>query len=218
MIQALSLALGGLNASRDRVDVAASNLSNLSTPGFQAARFVQGASASGVPFSGTVPDTSAGPVRQTGVSTDLALSGSGSFRIDQGNGTVTTTRDGNFLQDAQGYLRSADGGYVLGQSGRIQAPAGSSLSVGRDGAVTATAADGSTTSAGTLSLAAGPDGASSGTPGANGLGTVVSGALEDSNTDVVGSMVDLIVGSNSFAANAKVIHVTDEMLKKTYQL
>jgi flagellar basal body rod protein FlgG len=218
MIQALSTALGGLNSSSALVDVAANNVANLGTSGFQASRLVQGPSASGGSFLGTVPNSSSGPIRQTGVSTDLALSGPGYFRIDEGNGNVATTRDGSFVQDAQGYLRSADGGYVLGQSGRIQAPAGSSLSVGRDGTVTATAANGATTQVDTLSLASAPGGPASGTPGTNGLGSVVSGALEGSNTDLVGSMVDMIVGKNSFEANAKVIHVTDEMMKKAYQL
>lgn len=218
MIQALSTALGGLDSSLARVDVAANNVANLATPGFQSSRLVQGPSASGIPFLGTAPDASPGPLEQTGVSTDLALSGPGYFRIDRGDGAVATTRNGAFLQDAQGYLRSADGGYVLGQSGRIQAPAGSSLSVGRDGTVTATAANGSSTRVDTLSLASSPDGAAFGAPGVNGLGAVVPGALEGSNTDLVGSMVDLIVGKNSFEANAKVIHVTDEMMKKAYQL
>ncbi|HTQ99245.1 MAG TPA: flagellar hook protein FlgE [Candidatus Acidoferrum sp.] len=46
-------------------------------------------------------------------------------------------------------------------------------------------------------------------PGSAGLGTVKSGALEDSNVDVTQQLVDMIVAQRNFQANAKVIQTED---------
>lgn len=46
-------------------------------------------------------------------------------------------------------------------------------------------------------------------PGSAGLGTVKSGAVEDSNVDVTQQLVDMIVAQRNFQANAKVIQTED---------
>lgn len=46
-------------------------------------------------------------------------------------------------------------------------------------------------------------------PGSAGLGSVQSGALEDSNVDVTQQLVDMIVAQRNFQANAKVIQTED---------
>lgn len=46
-------------------------------------------------------------------------------------------------------------------------------------------------------------------PGSAGLGTVQSGALEDSNVEVTQQLVDMIVAQRNFQANAKVIQTED---------
>jgi len=46
-------------------------------------------------------------------------------------------------------------------------------------------------------------------PGSAGLGTVKSGALEDSNVEVTQQLVDMIVAQRNFQANAKVIQTED---------
>jgi len=48
-----------------------------------------------------------------------------------------------------------------------------------------------------------------GGPGTAGLGTVQSGALEDSNVEVTQQLVDMIVAQRNFQANAKVIQAED---------
>jgi len=50
-----------------------------------------------------------------------------------------------------------------------------------------------------------------GNPGAGGLGTIISGAIETSNVDLTTEMVDQIVVRNAFKANANVIKAVDEM-------
>jgi flagellar hook protein FlgE len=51
-----------------------------------------------------------------------------------------------------------------------------------------------------------------GAPGANGNGTLLSGALELSNADVGRNLVDLIVASTNYRGNARVIDAVQELL------
>ncbi len=216
MIAGITSALSGLQANQLAFDASANNLANLSTPGYQALRVNQNAVGDGGVSASLSTDTAtSAPLEQTGNSTDLAIAGQGSFQIQDSTGNITTTRNGSFLQDAQGYLRTADGGYVLGTSGPLQAPTGSTLSVASNGAVTAQSPGGGSTSLGTLSLI---NNGTVGTPATNGLGTIVSGAVELSNVDPVTEAVNSIVARAGYVANLKSIEVSNEMLKKTYQM
>ncbi len=47
-----------------------------------------------------------------------------------------------------------------------------------------------------------------GRPGENGIGTVVAGSLELSNTDIGGDLVDLVLASTQYRSNARVITAT----------
>ena len=216
MIAGITSALSGLQANQLAFDASANNLANLATPGYQALRVNQNAVGDGGVSASLSTDTAtSAPLEQTGNSTDLAIAGQGSFQIQDSTGNITTTRNGSFLQDAQGYLRTADGGYVLGTSGPLQAPAGSTFSVAANGAVTAQSPGGGSTSLGTLSLI---NNGTVGTPATNGLGTIVSGAVELSNVDPVTEAVNSIVARAGYVANLKSIEVSNEMLKKTYQM
>ncbi len=50
-----------------------------------------------------------------------------------------------------------------------------------------------------------------GRPGENGIGSVVSGALELSNTDIGGDLVDLVLASTQYRSNARVITATQQL-------
>ncbi len=50
-----------------------------------------------------------------------------------------------------------------------------------------------------------------GGPGENGIGTVAAGALELSNTDVGGDLVDLVLASTMYRSNARVITATQQL-------
>ncbi len=54
--------------------------------------------------------------------------------------------------------------------------------------------------------------AQNGNPGLNGLGTVVQGALEGSNVNVVEELVSMIETQRAYEMNAKAISTTDSML------
>ncbi|GJM11645.1 MAG: flagellar hook protein FlgE [Pseudohongiella sp.] len=57
-----------------------------------------------------------------------------------------------------------------------------------------------------------------GGPGTNGLGTVQSGALEDSNVEVSSELVNMIVAQRNFQANAKVIQTEDAITQTVINL
>jgi flagellar hook protein FlgE len=55
-------------------------------------------------------------------------------------------------------------------------------------------------------------------PGTDGLGTVVSGALELSNVDLAKEFSDLIIAQRSFQATSKIITTSDEVLQELVNL
>ncbi len=133
-------ALSGSVASQQRLDVLANNLANVNTAGFKRDRMVFESMLAAVKNpsqeSGTLTDTtsipkinfttdySAGPVKATENSLDVALDGDGFFVLEtpQGKGY---TRQGNFHLDAGGRMVSAAGYPVLGNGGPITIKGGS---------------------------------------------------------------------------------------------
>lgn len=184
----------------------------------------------GVRVVATEKQYTQGGLTNTGNSLDIAINGRGFFQIQLPDGTTAYTRDGGFQVNAQGELVTASGYRV--QPG-ISIPDGAqAISIGTDGVVTAQiAGQPAPVQVGTLQLvdfvnpaglqprgenmllesaASGPAQAS--TPGLNGLGTVVQGALEGSNVNVVEELVTMIETQRAYEMNSKAISTTDEML------
>jgi flagellar basal-body rod protein FlgG len=57
-----------------------------------------------------------------------------------------------------------------------------------------------------------------GTAGENGLGTLMSGYVEQSNVSIVEEMVNMIVSQRAYEANSKVIKTADEMFTQANQV
>lgn len=129
----------GLLAFQRRLDVIASNIANVNTTGYRGARVLfqdlfsqtlQGASASTPTFGGSNAQQvglgvrigtidvnfSQGSLVTTGISSDLAIQGSGFFVLNDGSGNVFS-RDGSFSINADGFLVDpATGLFVQGFS------------------------------------------------------------------------------------------------------
>ena len=172
-----------------------------------------------------------GAVTQTDNSLDMAIEGRGFFRILMPDGATAYTRDGSFAMNSQGQLVT-NSGYQLDPA--ISIPAESlSVTVGKDGTVSAlVAGSGSPTQVGSVQLAdfINPQGLQavgenlyketvssgspqSGTPGLNGVGTLLQGNLESSNVNVVEELVNMIETQRSYEMNSKAIKTVDEMLQ-----
>ncbi|MRR05582.1 MAG: flagellar basal-body rod protein FlgF [Deltaproteobacteria bacterium] len=120
-------AISGNLAMMNQLDVLANNLANVNTPGFKkdtisfeavmAASALQGSDGSAdTPALATGSysiDYSAGSVKVTGNTFDIALDGDGFFAINTPQGKAYT-RQGNFKMDANSKLVTADGYEVLG--------------------------------------------------------------------------------------------------------
>jgi flagellar basal-body rod protein FlgG len=177
-----------------------------------------------------------GNLQQSGNKLDVAIQGNGFFQVTMPDGTTNYTRDGAFQVDSQGRLVTATG---LPVANGVTVPVNAtSIAIGADGVVTAQI-PGSTApqSIGTIALAnflnpAGlePKGQNlyaestasgqpaSGTPGANGLGSLMQGFVETSNVNVVQELVTMIQTQRAYEMNSKAIQTSDQMLQKLGQL
>lgn len=172
-----------------------------------------------------------GNIVQTNNSLDVAIQGRGFFQVLMPDGNIGYSRDGSFKMDDTGQLVTSNG-YVIQPAITVPANA-TSITVGSDGIVSAlTPGSVAPTQLGSVQLAdfinptglqpvgqnlfletASSGSPSTGTPGLNGLGTVVQGALETSNVNVVEELVDMIETQRAYEMNSKAIQTTDRMLQ-----
>ena len=67
-------------------------------------------------------------------------------------------------------------------------------------------------------MAGGAGASETGTPGANGFGTLGQGYLELSNVKVVEEMVNMIATQRAYEINSKAVETSDQMLQRLAQL
>lgn len=172
-----------------------------------------------------------GSAQQTGNGLDLMIEGDGFFQVSLADGRTAYSRGGNFKVDGEGRLLDNEGNYV---SPEITVPSGSTdFAVAQDGTITVILPGESTPQEiGKLELVrfVNPAGlspigrnlfmqsSSSGepvtaTPGTEGLGTIIQGALEMSNVQIVEEMVNMIVAQRAYDVNSKAVQASDEMLQ-----
>lgn len=174
---------------------------------------------------------SQGNLSQTDDPLDLAVQGRGFFEVLTPDGSLAYTRDGSFQMDAQGQMVTATG-YVL-QPGITIPENANGVTIGQDGTVTATLpGTAAPTQLGVIGLTdfVNPAGlqakggnlyqetASSGAPtqgtaGIGGLGTLIQGAVETSNVNVVEELVSMIETQRAYEISSKAISTTDGMLQ-----
>ncbi len=172
-----------------------------------------------------------GSVVQTNNPLDMAVQGRGFFQVLLPDGTIGYTRDGAFQVSNQGELVTALG--YLVQPGVSIPENAQSVTVGADGTISAqlpgTAVP---VQVGSMQLVdfvnyagleprgenlfvetAASGSPSVGTPGLNGLGTLVQSSLESSNVNVVEELVTMIETQRAYELNSKAIATSDQMLQ-----
>ncbi len=148
MIKGLYTAHTGMVNEMNRLDVLANNLANADTTAYkkegttsrtfadELAIKIKDTSDYGLPkkigemslvthLGQVYTDWNTGSFEITDNETDFAIDGDGFFAIaftnKAGETSVKYTRDGNFIVDSEGYLRTKDGDYVLNTTGAMNA-------------------------------------------------------------------------------------------------
>ena len=174
-----------------------------------------------------------GSFESTGNVLDLVIQGRGFFQIRRPTGEVAYTRAGQFHLDRDGNVVTADGDPLEPQI--TLPPEAQSITVAVDGTVSYTLPGQSAAQlAGQIQLAnfANPGGLNSlgrnlylptdasgeptvGNPGKQeGLGTLLSRYVEQSNVSVVEEFINMIVSQRAYEASSKVVKAADEMYQE----
>ncbi|RYG71615.1 flagellar hook-basal body protein [Lentibacillus lipolyticus] len=175
-----------------------------------------------------VPNYGQGDIRDTGNATDLALihgaipdeAGSIFFTVQNADGEVSYTRNGNFTVDGNGFLTTKQGYYVLDEAGDPIQTGGMEFDVTEQGVVQA---GGQATPLGIVyaadanALEKQGNGLFTGDAGAVPAGagfTVRQGALERSNVDALQAMTQMMESYRTFETNQRVLKAYDKSLGK----
>lgn len=190
----------------------------------------------GVKTASTYRILTQGDLTNTEKELDLAIRGDGFFQIQMPDGQTAYTRSGAFSLDANGQLVTQEG-YQVEPSITIPDNA-RQISINASGEVQVLI-DGQTApqSAGDLQLAnfvnksgleaigdnlflETPSSGSpnTGTPNADGIGSILQNFLESSNVNAVTEISDLIAAQRAYEMNARVISAADEMMSATANL
>lgn len=249
MVRGLYTSATGMTVQRGKMDVLTNNIVNAETTGFKSDNLITssfsqtmlsrindpnisiiGSEAVGGYNYGThvdelITDFSNGTFEETGKKTDLALTGDAFFIVETAGGQIRYTKSGNFTVNSMGYLMTEDGGYVLGENGRIKVGS-KDFSVSAKGDVT-----GDTATPDRLKLVTFNDLGVLRKEGNNlytvygnaapvqATGTTVrQGALEGSNVNVSDEMVDMISVYRKYEASQKIVSMTDKTLELTVNL
>jgi flagellar basal-body rod protein FlgF/flagellar basal-body rod protein FlgG len=208
-------AMTGLVARTQALDIAATNLSNASTPGYRAEKeyfrsVLLGPDAMDSQLGHTVNNygllggdrlnLGQGTLEQTGNPLDLAIEGEGFFQVQTPNGP-RYTRDGGFHRTPGGMLVTAAGDPVLSTTGQLVPLPPGEVSVGADGVVSVAGGVVATVGVFTFPKDAelapeganryrGPDGVA---PTLSKNAAIHQGAIENANQSVIQGSLNLIL-------------------------
>jgi flagellar basal-body rod protein FlgF len=220
-----------------RLDITANNLANVNTTGFKADALVVEEARTPDTFADAAPrdiryarditvarDLTQGAITLTGNPLDLAMEGESFFIVRGPNGPVYT-RDGAFTLDGAGQLVTRDGRPVLSQEGSpiVLDPQGEQPTIDRSGVVRVAGVE-----AGRVGMASfqrpgalekiGDNlwDAAGQTPLA-GTGSIIQGALEESNVTAVTELTNLIQITRAYESAARVVRGADDLRQRTIE-
>lgn len=258
MLRGFYTAASGMISQQRRQEALSNNIANVNTPGYKADQptlrafpemlMKQMGSTSiptlnglnipgnheigklntGVYLQENVPNFVQGDIRETGISTDMALingvlpdeTGGLFFTVKNEAGEERYTRNGNFTVDGQGFLVSNQGYYVMDQAGNPIQTNGLEFSVTQDGNVQVDGQNiplGIAYTADAAQMAKEGNGLFQGAAGAVPPGatfTVQQGFLERSNVDSLQAMTEMMESYRMFETNQRVLKAYDESMGK----
>ncbi|HYE85668.1 MAG TPA: flagellar basal body rod protein FlgF [Vicinamibacterales bacterium] len=243
MDKALYVAMTGASASLRAQSAVSQNLANVNTVGYKAQ--LAGTEVFQIPGKGlptrfdAIPvqpgfDDRAGPLQVTGGDLDIALHEGVWLAVNDAQGGVAYTRAGQLGLTANGLLTTASGLQVLGEGGPVAVPPREKVTIGADGTISIVPqGQGPNTIAqvGRLRLVQpAPDSLERGEDGlfrvkqgaaepAPAVGVALTqGALEGSNVEAAGALVQMIALQRAFEAQVKVIKNVEENARSTNTL
>lgn len=192
-----------------------------------------GAINTGVYVQETIPDFTQGTLRETGTTTDMALiqgaipdeEGMVLFQVQNNDGEIRYTRNGNFTVDGEGNLTTNQGYYVLDANGNPINTDGQAFTVTPEGLLqlengeipigvsyTANANDLIKNGEDLFEV---EEGALQDARAVAGLQfEIQQGYLESSNVDTGQTMTEMMQAYRAFEANQKVVQAYDRSLDK----
>lgn len=218
----------------ESLSVFAGNLAGQSVPGYRAdwvfpRRLEATQSAAGgdkIPaFSlASANNFTSGLLRPTGRQLDVAIDGPGWLVVRHASGNEGLTRNGLLSVNADGEILAADGSQVMGEDGPLVLPAYTQLTIGTDGSITVVPAGSlEVETVGRLRLAnppvqdlvRGTDGLfhlrDDSAPEPDPDVQLVSGALEESNVDLIGEYLNVIDTGKTMDLHVRMLSAFDKM-------
>ncbi|MEM7646451.1 MAG: flagellar basal-body rod protein FlgG [Pseudomonadota bacterium] len=255
MLKALNTAATGMQAQQTNMEVISNNMANASTTGFKKARAefedllyqtqkAPGAASGlnavsptgvqtglGVKTAAIQRDHAIGNAKMTDNPFDLSIEGKGFFQVQNEEGDILYTRNGEFKRNSQGQLVDKNGNLFYPE---IKIPSDAvdvrinprgEIELLRD-RVSKPELAGQIeivtfiNPAGLKALGKNnfvPTAASGepqeGLPGKGHYGSIAQGQLEGSNVNIVEEMVNMITSQRTYETNSKVMQATDQMLQ-----
>lgn len=235
-------AMSGAKHIMEQQATTSHNLANATTTGFRAQldsfRAVP-VVGDGLPTRAFVVDATvgsdfrAGAIQQTGRDLDVAVQGDGWISVERADGSEGYTRHGSLKVNENGVLQTQSGLNVLGDGGPITIPPDVVVTVAKDGTIS-TVNQGATpgtpiilgriklVNPPTESLVRGDDGlfgTKDGNPADADAGvTLLGGALEGSNVNVVDSMVSMISLARQFELHMNILKNAESNETKANEL
>ena len=254
MHSALWVAKTGLSAMDKQLAVISNNLANVSTTAFKKDRAVfenllyktlrapGGLSSqntelpsglqlgAGVRVTGTQKNFEEGDYNITDRQLDVAIQGGGFFQVQQPDGTIAYTRDGQFQLNSEGTIVDSTGlvldpgitvdqdvvEITIGEDGVVSVLRGGATDTEQIGVIniaTFINASGLNYLGSNLYQETTASGAPViGEPGTDGRGYLSQGMLESSNVNSIEELVNMITTQRAYEMNSKVISAADGML------
>jgi len=234
MDRMLFIAMNGAKETMTAQAINTNNLANASTTGFRAdfqssmSQQVYGPGHASRVYASVKDagvDLTPGSVITTGRELDMAINGDGWIAVQGADGREAYTRAGDLRIDNLGRLTNGAGNTVLGNGGPISIPAHGKLEIGSDGTISIQPIGQPVNTLAIIDriklvnpaneqLQKGDDGLmrlrNGRRAGVDGSIRVVSGSLESSNVNTVGTMVKMIELARQYETYIKLMHSAEE--------